>query len=102
MTLHEQKQQSPKQVLSQVIGWVVILPLLVSFVRLPLPFPWTMLPALAALAASVYGVRFARRHASQRVTVMALIATVLNTVSFLGLSTASFLKALYYISRLYG
>lgn len=94
-------EPSPKSILLQVIGWVLVLPLLVSFVKLPFPFPLGMLPSLGAIVASVYGVRFARRRASHRVTMMALIVTVLNILSFFGLSTASFLKALYYLSRFY-
>ncbi|AZF09724.1 hypothetical protein C4J93_1510 [Pseudomonas sp. R2-37-08W] len=95
----EPDQCTPPPILRQVIGWVVVLPLLVSLARPP--FPLGLGLALGAIAASVYGVVFARRHASRRVTVFALVATLLNAVSLVMLSTASVLMALYFIVRLY-
>ena len=82
-----------------MVGWVLIVPLLVSLVRLPFPLGPAL--ALGAIVASAYGVGFARRHASRRVTVLALICTLLNVVSLVGLGSASWLMALYYLSRVY-
>ncbi len=96
--MSESNDSTPRAIRRQVVGWVLVLPLLVSFIKLPLPFPLVFLPGLATIAASVYGVRFAKRHASRRVTVMALIATLLNVISLIGMGTASFLKGLYYLS----
>ena len=73
--------------------------MLVSLVRLP--FPLGLALALGAIVASAYGVRFARRHASRRVTVLALIGTLLNAISLVVLGTASWLMVLYYLSRVY-
>ena len=88
-----------KPILRQVVGWVLVVPLLVSLVRLP--FPLGLALALGAIVASAYGVRFARRHASRRVTVLALIGTLLNAISLVVLGTASWLMVLYYLSRVY-
>ncbi|WP_341869742.1 hypothetical protein [Pseudomonas lactucae] len=66
-----------------------------------LPYPLGLLLSLASLAASAYGVWFAGRFASRRVSWLALIATLLNTFSFAGMGTASLPMGLYYISRLY-
>lgn len=95
----EPEQSTPKPVLRQVVGWVLVLPFLVSWVRLP--FPFGLFLALGVIAASVYGVRFAWHHASRRVTMFALIVTLLNAVSWIMLSTASVLMALYMLARLY-
>ncbi|NVZ68595.1 hypothetical protein [Pseudomonas costantinii] len=96
----ESKQHTPKSILRQVVGWVLVLPLLVSFVRLPFPLGWLL--GLGAIAASAYGVRLARRHASRRVTVFALIVTLLNVISLVVMGTASVLMALYYVTWIYG
>ncbi|NVZ19563.1 hypothetical protein [Pseudomonas costantinii] len=96
----ESKQHTPKAILRQVIGWVLVLPLLVSFVRLP--FPLGLVLGLGAIAASAYGVRLARRHASRRVTVFALIVTLLNVISLVVMGTASVLMGLYYVAWIYG
>ncbi|AZE88119.1 hypothetical protein [Pseudomonas orientalis] len=96
----EPNQRTPGPILRQVIGWVVVLPLLISMARLP--FPMGLGLALGTIAASVYGVLFASRHASRRVTLFALVITLLNIVSLVLLSTASMLMALYFISRIYG
>ncbi|AMS20827.1 hypothetical protein AYK59_11985 [Pseudomonas synxantha] len=95
----ESKQHTPKPILRQVVGWVVVLPLLVSFIRLP--FPLALLLQTGALVASAYGVKLAWGHATRRVAVFALIVTLLNVASSFMLSTASVLMGLYYISRLY-
>ena len=95
----EPEQSTPKPVLRQVVGWVLVLPFLVSWVRLP--FPFGLFLALGVIAASGYGVRFAWHHASRRVTMFALIVTLLNAVSWVMLSTASVLMALYMLARLY-
>lgn len=87
-----------KPILRQVVGWVVVVPLLVSFLRLPFPLGWFLI--LGSTAASIYGVRFASRHASRRVTFFALTMTVLNVIS-LAIGHASVLVALYWISWLY-
>ena len=97
----EPEHPTPKPVLRQVVGWVLVLPFLVSWVRLPFPFPLGMLPALGVIAASVYGVRFAWHHASRRVTMFALIVTLLNAISWVMLSTASVLMALCILLWLY-
>ncbi|WPN99673.1 hypothetical protein [Pseudomonas sp. MUP55] len=98
--MSEPYPHTPKPILLQVIGWVVILPLLVSWVRLPLGVGQGL--ALGAIAASAYGVVFARRHASRHVTLFALVVTLLNVVSLVMLSTASVLMALYYCVRFFG
>lgn len=98
--MSEPHPRTPKPILRQVIGWVVVLPLLVSLVRLS--FGVSLALALGAIAASVYGVVFASRHASRRVTLFALITTLLNVVSWVMLSTASVVMALYFILRVYG
>ena len=95
----ESVRHTPRSILRQVVGWVLVVPLLVSLVRLP--FPLGLALALGAIVASAYGVRFARRHASRRVTVLALIGTLLNAISLVVLGTASWLMALYYLSRVY-
>lgn len=95
----EPEQSTPKPVLRQVVGWVLVLPFLVSWVRLP--FPFGLFLALGVIAASAYGVRFAWHHASRRVKMFALIVTLLNAVSWVMLSTASVLMALYMLARLY-
>lgn len=95
------KPPTPKIILRQVAGWVLVLPLLISFVRLPFPFPFRLLLELGVIAASAYGVRFAWRHATPRVAVLALFITLLNVISMVMLSTASVLKALLIIAWLY-
>ena len=90
-------QRTPKPILRYVMGWVVVLPLLTALARLP--FAVGMWVALGTIAASAYGVLFASRHASRRVTLFALVATLLNGVSLVMLSTASMLMALYLIVR---
>jgi hypothetical protein len=95
----EPGQPTPKPILRQVVGWVVVLPLLVSFVRLP--FPFGLFLVLGTLVASAYGVRFARYHASQRVTLFALIVTLLNVISTFAIGEVSALMGLYRLSWLY-
>lgn len=92
----EPEHRTPKPVLRQVLGWVLVLPLLVALVRLP--FPLGLVLALGSIVASAYGVRFARRHASRRVMVLALIGTLLNIVSMVALGTASPVMALHDLS----
>ena len=96
----EAEQHTQKNTLRQVVGWVVVLPLLVSFVRLP--FPFGLLLMLGASAASAYGAGFAWRHASRRVMVFALIVTLLNVISLVAIGEVSLLKGLYRVSWLYG
>lgn len=95
----ESKQRTPNPILSQVPGCVLVLPLLMSF--LTLPFPFGLLLPVGAIAASAYGVTFAWRHAGWRVTVFALIVTLLNVVSLVGIGEASILKGLYRLSWLF-
>ncbi|WP_448652512.1 hypothetical protein ACSHWC_03240 [Pseudomonas fluorescens] len=97
--MSEAQQHRPKNVLRQVVGWVLVLPLLLAFIRLP--FPFGLLLALAAIAASAYGVMFARRHASRGVTVFALIVMLLNVVSLIGIGEASVLRGLYRVFWVY-
>ncbi|MEN5150267.1 hypothetical protein [Pseudomonas orientalis] len=96
----EPHQRTPTPILRQVIGWVLVLPLLVSLARLPFPIGLGL--ALGTIAASFYGVLFASRHASRRVTFFALVITLLNVASLVLLSTASMLMALYFIARVHG
>lgn len=96
----EPEQRTPKPILRQVMGWVVVLPLMASFVRLP--FPLSLPLVVGVIAAAVYGVRFAWRHASRRVTVFALIVTLLNLVSLVAIGYFSILTGLYQLSRVYG
>ncbi|TFF09118.1 hypothetical protein EXW72_09275 [Pseudomonas sp. BCA14] len=96
----EPGQCTPKPILRQVVGWVVVLPLLVSFVRLP--FPFGLFLALGSIVASAYGVWLARRHASRRVTVFAWGVTLLNATSLILTGNASVLVALYWTAWLYG
>ncbi|WLH91780.1 hypothetical protein PSH87_07235 [Pseudomonas sp. FP453] len=95
----ESKQHTPKPLLRQVVGWVLVLPLLLSFVKLP----FLLGPVMAAgsVAGSVYGVLLARRHASRRVVMFALIITLFNILSFVVLRTGSLLVAGYYTFRLF-
>ncbi|KTB67568.1 MULTISPECIES: hypothetical protein [Pseudomonas] len=93
----EPGQRTPKPILRQVVGWVVVLPLMVSFVRLP--FPLGLLLALGALAASAYGAKLAWQSASRPVAAFTLIGTLLNAVSLFLLSTPSVLMALYTVFR---
>lgn len=95
----EPTQHTPKAIQRQVVGWVLVLPLLVSFLRLP--FPFGLLLGLGSIAASAYGIRLARQHANRRLTVFASILTALNVISLVLMGTASFLKALYDISWIY-
>ena len=97
--MHEPKQHTPKAIQHRVVGWVLVLPLLISFLRLPYPFG--MLLGLGSIAASAYGIRLARQLANRRLTVFASIITALNVISLVLMGTASFLKALYYISWIY-
>lgn len=94
------KQHTSKPMLHQVVGWVLVLPLLLSFVKLP--FLLGSVIAAGSIVGSVYGVLLARRHASRRVVVFAAIVTLLNIISFLLFSTGSLLKALYFTFRLFG
>jgi hypothetical protein len=98
--MFEPLQHTPKTVLRQVVGWVLVLPLLGTFVRLP--FPLGLILGLGAIAASAYGVRYARRHASRRVSVFAGIVTLLNVMSWVAMGEVSILMGLYRISWLYG
>ncbi|MBD9459170.1 hypothetical protein IB241_15920 [Pseudomonas sp. PDM05] len=95
----EPQQHTPKAIRRQVVGWVLVLPLLLSFMRLP----FFIGPVIAAgsIVASAYGIRLARQHANRRLTVFASIITAFNVISLLLTGTASFLKALYNISWIY-
>jgi len=95
----EYPQTTPRPILHQVVGWVVVLPLLVSFLRLPVPLG--LLLVLASLAGSMYGVRFARRHASRRVSLFALVVTVLNTLSLFAVGQPTIVKVPFLIAWWY-
>ena len=95
----EPGQATQKPLLRQILGWVLVLPLLISFVRLP--FPLGLVLALGVMAGSVYGLRLAHRHATRRVTLFALIVTLLNGISLIAMGTASLLKAVFYLVWLY-
>ncbi|WP_330214282.1 hypothetical protein [Pseudomonas sp. AM8] len=95
----EPKQPTSTPVLRQVLGWVLVLPLLVALVRLPYPLGLGL--ALGSIAASVYGVVFARRHASRGVTVFAAIVTLFNLISLVAIGEASVIMGLYRISWFY-
>lgn len=95
----EAKHPTPKPILRRVVGWVLVVPLLVSFLRLPFPLGWFLI--LGSIAASVYGVRFAWRNASRRVTVFALVVTLLNVLSLVMMGYASVVMALYRTFWLY-
>lgn len=86
--------------LRQVVGWVLVLPLLLSFVKLP--FLLGSVIAAGSIVGSVYGVLLARRQASRRVMVLSSIVTLLNIISFVMFSTGSLLMALYFTFRLFG
>ncbi|WP_073521614.1 hypothetical protein [Pseudomonas fluorescens] len=98
--MRDTQHSTPPTILRQVAGWVLVLPLLASFVRLP--FPLGLLLGTGVIVASAYGVKLAWRHATRRVAVFALIITLLNIISAFVLSTVSVLKALYIIVWLYG
>ena len=93
------KEHASTPVLRQVLGWVLVLPLLVALVRLP--YPWGLGLALGSIVASVYGVGFARRHASRGVTVFAAILTLFNLISLVAIGEASVIMGLYRISWFY-
>ncbi|WLI08181.1 hypothetical protein PSH66_07565 [Pseudomonas sp. FP597] len=95
----EPGQHTPKPILRQVVGWVLVLPFLVALVRLP--YPLGLLLAPGSIAASAYGAWFAWHHASRRVCWLASLTTALNMVSFGMIGTASLPMGLYYISWLY-
>ena len=95
----EPGQATPKPLLRQILGWVLVLPLLISFVRLP--FPLGLVLALGVMAGSVHGLRLAHRHATRQVTLFALIVTLLNGISLIAMGTASLLKTVFYLVWLY-
>ncbi|MBO0495364.1 hypothetical protein J1G37_19870 [Pseudomonas sp. Marseille-Q1929] len=96
----ESKPRMPKPILREVVGWVLVLPLLLSFVKLP--FLLGSVIAAGSIVGSVYGVLLARRHANRRVVVFAAIVTLFNIMSFVVFSTGSLLMALYFTFRLFG
>ena len=77
------------------MGFVLILPLMISLMRLGNP------GAALAIAASAYGIWFAAKNASRGVMATAVMITLLNVVSLLLLSTPSALMAVGYIVWLY-
>ncbi|UII72898.1 hypothetical protein LVW35_06885 [Pseudomonas sp. HN11] len=79
----------------KVIGLVLILPLMISLMRLG------GTGVLLALATSAYGAWFAVRYASTRLKVTAVLVTLLNLLATVLLSTPSVLMALGYIAWLY-
>lgn len=79
----------------KVIGLVLILPLMISLMNLG------GTGVLIALATSAYGVWFATRYASKGLVVTAVLATLLNLVSTVMLSTPSVLMAVGYIVWIY-
>lgn len=79
----------------KVIGLVLILPLMISLMRLG------GTGVLLALAISAYGVWFAIRYANTRMKVVAVVVTLLNALSAVMLATPSMLMALYYIAWFY-
>ena len=79
----------------KVIGLVLVLPLMISLMRLG------GTGVLLALASSAYGSWFAARYASKGLTVTAVLFTLLNLVSTVMLSTPSVLMALGYITWLF-
>ena len=79
----------------KVIGLVLILPLMISLMRLG------GTGVLFALATSAYGVWFAVRYASTGLKVTAVLVTLLNILSTVLLSTPSVLMALCYIAWLF-
>ncbi|RUQ44283.1 hypothetical protein D8M30_17075, partial [Corynebacterium pseudodiphtheriticum] len=83
----EPGQRTPTPILRQMVGWVLVLPLLVAWVKLP--FPLGMLLSLGSIAASAYGVWRARRYASRRVTRLAWVVIVLNVSSWVLTANAS-------------
>lgn len=95
----EPGKSTPKPLLCQVLGWVLVVPLIISFVRLP--YPLGLIMALGVLVASIYGVWLASRHATRRVVLFALIVTLLNTISLVVMGTASLLKAVFYLVWVY-
>lgn len=95
----ESKIRTPKPILREVVGWVLVVPLLLSFVKPP--FLLGSVIAAGSIVGSVYGVLLARRHASRRVVVFTAIITLLNIISFVLLGTGSLLKALYVVIRLF-
>lgn len=80
----------------KIIGFVLILPLMISLMGLG------GVGALLALATSGYGIWFAAKHASKGFTATAVIITLLNLVSTVMLSTPSVLLAMGYLAWVYG
>lgn len=78
---------------------VLLLPLLVSLVKLPTLLAITM--SMTAIASSIYGVWFAARNAGRWLVAFAAIITLLNLVSMATLGTPSVLRALYILAWLY-
>ena len=78
-----------------VSGLVLIVPLMISLTNLG------GTGVVLAIASSAWGVWVAARHGNRRLTVMAVVATLLNLVSTVMLSTPSILMALGYIAWIY-
>ena len=79
----------------KVIGLVLILPLMISLMRLGAT------GVVLAIATSADGVWFAAQQANRGLTATAVAITLLNLVSAVMLSTPSVLMALGYIAWLY-
>jgi len=97
--MHSQSSPDSSSTNRKVLGWVLLLPLLVSLVKLPFWLAITL--NLMAIAASVYGFWFALRHAGKGLAVFAGTITLLNIAALIALSTPSALKGLYYLARIY-
>lgn len=94
------KQPDSRAVLRKVLALVILLPLLVSLVRLPLGL--AMVVSLAAIAASAYGFWFAVRNARGWLVMFAGVMTLLNFASLIALASPSVLKGLFSIAWVYG
>ncbi|QJI27748.1 hypothetical protein HKK55_03175 [Pseudomonas sp. ADAK18] len=92
-------QHGSKAVLRKVVALVLLLPLLVTLVKLPTLLAITM--SMTAIASSIYGVWFAISNAGRWLTIFAVIITLLNLLSMATLGTPSVLRALYIIVWLY-
>ncbi|KAA0943431.1 MULTISPECIES: hypothetical protein [unclassified Pseudomonas] len=93
-------QRSSGPVIRKVVGLVVLLPLLLTLVKLPFFLAITM--SLTAIASSFYGFWFAVRNAGRWLAAFAGAMALLNLISLIAMGTPSVLKGLYYIAWLYG
>ncbi|MGH8383283.1 hypothetical protein [Pseudomonas sp.] len=86
-----------KRPMHQVVGLVLVIPLLISFVKLPLLM--SPIAAIAAVLGSAYGAHLARQQNSHKLVVFAWTMAILNALSVIAMSTPSAAMGLYFLAR---